>query len=150
MALNNPYSAYRTTQTSTTTGHLKLIVMLHDGAIRFLAQAASATKQKDYTKKSLNLNKAIAIIDHLWSSLDLEKGGEIASNLASIFAYAHKRLILANFNDDADAMEEIIQHIRSLRESWAIVDAQSKTTLSVANQPKDGADPMREQLAMAA
>ena len=124
--------------------------MLHDGAIRFLAQAAAATADKDFAKKSLNLNKAIQIIDHLWGSLDHEKGGEIAGNLSTIFAYMHKRLIFANFNDDVVAMEEVISHVRGLRESWAALDAQSKPAKATIKPQAQGGAAAREHLALAA
>ncbi len=138
MMNNNPYAAYRTTQT-VTASKTQLLVMLHDGAIRFLAQSAVAVKKKDYETKSINLNKAIAIVDHLWGTLDMERGGEIAENLERIFLYLRGRLLEFNVSDDLSIIKEVMQHLREIRSAWAIVDSQTKTVrTATANAPCEG------------
>ncbi len=110
--------------------------MLHDGAVRFLAQAATATSQKDSEKKSESLNKAIAIVDHLWDTLDKEQGGEIAENLERIYQFMHTQLVWANANDDVKIMKQVMVHLRDIRESWAAVDTQLKTSKVKPSQDK--------------
>ncbi len=125
MSFNNPYSSYRTTQTITAS-QTQLIVMLHDGAIRFLAQAALAISNKDYPEKGVNFEKVANIVLHLWGTLDKERGGELAGNLDNIYAYMQRRLMQANLNDDLEIIKELMQHLRALRSSWAQVDAETK------------------------
>lgn len=143
MSFNNPYSRYRQTQVETA-NHLKMIIMLYDGAIRFLQQAIIAMEQKDTNQQCLCFNKALAIIDHLGASLDLSQGGEIAADLARLFPYFHDRATVANVKDDRAAAQEVIEHLRTLRGAWASV-AEAKTE---TDQPADS--PEQGQLSMAA
>jgi flagellar protein FliS len=126
MSIANPYAAYRAAQT-TTSSQLQLIVALHDGAMRNLAKAANALAKKDYPAKAEAFGKALKIINHLWSSLDKNNGGEVAENLDAIYAYMHKRLVQANLRDDFGPIKEAIVHLRELRESWAQLDMQMKS-----------------------
>ena len=125
MSFNNPYASYRTTQT-VTASQTQLIVMLHDGAIRFLAQAAQAITSKNYPEKAVNFEKVANIILHLWGTLDHERGGALAGNLDSLYAYMHRRLLEANIHDDVTIIKELMQHLRALRGSWSQVDAETK------------------------
>jgi flagellar protein FliS len=115
------YASYRQTQLGTAS-QARLIVMLHDGAIRFLQQAIAAMDKKDYYGKSVNLNKALAIIVHLWASVNEGEGNEIGANLIRIFQYMHTRLLQANVDNDPAPMQEAIAHLRTFREAWNKVD----------------------------
>jgi flagellar protein FliS len=122
---NNPYASYQKTQTSTSS-QIQLIVMLHDGTIRHLAKAAEAISKRDYNAKAEAFNKALKIIEHLWGTLDKEKGGEIAQNLEKTYAYLHARLMESNLRDDFKPLKEVMNHLRGLRESWAAVEKKLK------------------------
>jgi flagellar protein FliS len=144
MSYNNPYAAYQKTQTVTANQN-KLIIMLHDGAIRFLAQAASAIKNEDYYNKAVLFNKTNKIISQLWGSLDHERGGEIASNLAGIYAYVTRRLNEANVSNDTGAIKEVMSLLREIRDGW-----EQAERVAPAAAPSESSPSAKESLQVAA
>lgn len=96
-----------------------LVTMLLDGAIERIAQARGALERGITARKGERIGKAIAILDSLLASLDLEKGGEVAANLASLYDYMMRRLLHANLKNDAAALDEVQQLLREVKSGWA-------------------------------
>jgi flagellar protein FliS len=111
-------NAYRQTQIHTASKE-QLVLMLYDGVIRFSEQGRQAIENKDYEKKQFALVRSQDIIFELVNGLDHERGGEIASNLARLYAYAIKRLVDANMKNDTTGIDETQDIFRNLREAWA-------------------------------
>jgi flagellar protein FliS len=86
----------------------RLIVMLYDGAIRFINEATYAMQQRDYETQNAKLQRAQKILAELISSLDFDKGGEIAENLFRLYAYMYNQLVEANINDDTARLEHVV------------------------------------------
>ena len=101
----------------------QLVVMLYDGCVRFLAQAAQAMSAGQIGEAGERLSRAEAIVDELLSTLDLEQGGVIASRLQGIYVWTTQTLIRARFEQDAAAIETVAELFGELRESWAQVAA---------------------------
>jgi flagellar secretion chaperone FliS len=97
------------------------VLMLYDGAIRFLKEAAGKIAEEKITAKVQLLEKVEKIIEYLQSCLDKEQGGEIAENLHSLYDYMLLRLTEANLYNDARKLEEIGSLLGTLREGWASV-----------------------------
>lgn len=111
-------SAYMQTHVTTTTpGHL--VVMLYDGAISFLEQAKVRICEKDYARKGVLISQALDIIAELDGSLNTEKGGDIARNLHSLYAYCNSRLLLANLRMEIEPIDEVIGILSSFRSAFA-------------------------------
>lgn len=121
MSQPSPYASYRQTQIGTA-NQLRLIIMLHDGVIRFLRQALAGMEKKDYYMKGSNLNKALDIIFHLWSSLDTTPGNEIAENMSSLFQYMRNILVMGNAKNDPAPFLEVIGYFRTFRDAWEEVE----------------------------
>ncbi|HEY3333074.1 MAG TPA: flagellar export chaperone FliS [Capsulimonadaceae bacterium] len=134
MSLPNPYAQYRQTQAQTS-GQLKLIIMLHDGAIRFLQQASAAIQVKDYSKMSENFNRANDILIHLCASLKPETG-EIAVNLNNIYLYCQERTVVANATEDVKIVEEIIGHLRPIRDAWDQIEHSKGSESHASDAPR--------------
>ena len=97
-----------------------LVVMLYDGALRFLARAAHAFRGEGGAAAAAKpLNKADAIIDELLVTLDHEKGGEVAERLQAIYVFCRRLLSEARLERDADKVDEVAKLLRELREAWA-------------------------------
>lgn len=94
------------------------VVLLYDGAIRFMMITKMAITEKDIQKRFDNSVKARNIISHLQETLDMEKGGEIAQNLDNIYNYLLKQFPEIDKNN-LEAVEEVMKHLKILRESWA-------------------------------
>ncbi len=111
-------SAYMQTHVTTTTpGHL--VVMLYDGAISFLEQAKVRMQEKNYAQKGILISQALDIIAELDGSLNTEKGGDIARNLHSLYAYCNSRLLLANLRMETEPIDEVIGILSSFRSAFA-------------------------------
>lgn len=96
----------------------EILIMLYDGAIRFLTTARKGIETGDIEKSHNNLIKAQRIITELMCSLDMAIGGETAQNLFRLYDYLHFRLVEANLKKDATMVDEVLGHLRSLRETW--------------------------------
>jgi flagellar secretion chaperone FliS len=112
---------YMRTQAETSSP-TKLVVMLYDGAVRFLSLARDKMAHGDVEARHNYLVKSQRIIGELLSALDFEKGGEIAKNLQRIYTYMLQQLIEANLHDRVEPIDEVIRLLRDLRGSWAEVD----------------------------
>lgn len=137
MALTSPYDVYQRTRVDTASP-AKLIVMLYDGAVRFLRQGQDAMQRGDREKQNYYLVRAQRIVSELASSLDMEAGGEIAMNLMALYQFMLEKLILANLEDDAQAVQKVREMLESLREAWVQVEAVARETL--APHPSPGSE----------
>jgi flagellar protein FliS len=98
---------------------LELVVMLYDGAIRFLQQTVDAMQSGDLHAKRDSLSRATAIVAELHGMLDLEQGGEVAASLDSLYAYMMERLTIANQQRDPAPVAEVMRLMTGLREAWS-------------------------------
>ncbi|MBK8190763.1 MAG: flagellar export chaperone FliS [Vampirovibrionales bacterium] len=105
-------------QAVTTATPEEILIMLYDGAIRFLNAARKGLETGDIEKSHNNLIKTQRIITELMCSLNIEIGGEAAQNLYRLYDYLHYRLVEANLKKDVTMVDEVLGHMRSLRDTW--------------------------------
>jgi flagellar protein FliS len=98
---------------------LELVVMLYDGAQRFLQQTVDAMQRGDLVAKRDSLSRAMAIVTELHGMLDLEQGGEVAASLDSLYTYMIERLTTANQQRDAAPVVEVMRLMSGLRDAWS-------------------------------
>jgi len=113
----NPARQYLETQIKTASPE-KLLLMLYEGAIRFCETAKTAIQDKDREKAHTYLVKAQAVIAELISSLKMDKNEEVAKNLASLYGFVYSELIDANINQETEKIDNALQIIRTLYETW--------------------------------
>ncbi len=113
----NPYDQYKRTEINTA-NQGKLIVMLYDGAIKFLNIAAENMNPRTYDVVNNNIIKAQDIISELLLSLNMKEGGEISQNLSSLYVYFKKRLLEANMQKNAEIIREVLALMKDLRDAW--------------------------------
>lgn len=107
----------------------KLIVMLYDGAIVALSNAAQHLKNGDFAAKGHSISKAIAIIENgLRASLDKKAGGEIAVSLDALYEYMNSRLLQANLKNEVEGLQEVQGLLRDLKSAWEAISPDSKPT----------------------
>lgn len=111
-------SQYRKTQIDTARPE-DLVLMLYDGALRFLGQAREAFERDDREAINNHLLRVQAIIGELLTTLDHERGGEIAKNLARLYLFFLDKLSAANVNKDPIPVDEIRPLLEDLRNTWA-------------------------------
>lgn len=112
----DPYKKYKQT-TIETASPGKLIIMLYEGALRFLASAKEALEKKKYDKVNEYLQKTQNIIIELMLSLDMSVG-EIARNLYLLYDYMNRRLIEANVKKNKKIIEEVEGMLKELLGAW--------------------------------
>jgi flagellar protein FliS len=101
----------------------RLVVMLYDGAIRFLHQSAVAMRSDQLELSRARLSRAEAIIDELNVALDMNCG-EVAESLRSIYNFCKRHLIDANLRRDADSIDQVRDLLKDLRGAWGEVAAE--------------------------
>lgn len=106
------------TQAIMTAPPAKLVAMCYDRAIGALRDAIRAIEAGDIQSRCDNATRAANIIAHLWGTLDMKQGGEIAENLSNIYGFAMRRLPDVNMRNDASAAEDVISLLLPLSQSW--------------------------------
>jgi flagellar protein FliS len=109
--------AYQRTQAQAGTP-LELVVMLYDGALRFLAEAQDAMTRRDIKARHVALDKTLAIMGHLQSTLDTERGGAVAAELDRLYHYISGRLLDGAARNDPQALVEAAGLLTPLRDAW--------------------------------
>ena len=110
-------AAYRENSILTATPE-HLVVMLYDGAGRFLAQAAAAMREREIPRANDRLQKAEAILEELLATLDMS-AGEVAERLQALYVFWRRRLGEARLEQDADRIDEVRSLLGELRAAWA-------------------------------
>lgn len=118
----NPWQSYRRIATQTATPG-QLVLMLFDGALRFLEQARGGFNLDDPGEFNLTINnnvlRAQAIVDELNGSLDMSRGGELSAHLRSLYNYIDRRLDESNRTKTPEGIKESIDRLTTLRAAWA-------------------------------
>jgi len=115
MALPNAYGRYNNSKILTASP-AELTLMLYDGAIKFCNIAIVAVEHKDIEKAHTNIVKTEHIIDYFRQTLDMKY--PVAEDFDRVYAYLNQRLVEANIKKDKEIMEEVNQHLRSMRYTW--------------------------------
>jgi flagellar protein FliS len=105
----------------TTQSRGRLIVMLYDGAIKFLKLAIQEIEAGNWAAKGQHLMRAQDILHELNAVLDMEGGGEIAQNLRRLYAFMIRRLFQANAKKDPQMIREVISLLEDLNQSWKAI-----------------------------
>ncbi len=97
--------------------------MLYDGALRFLSQASAAMAARDIPARHKALDNTLAIIGHLQSTLDTERGGTLAEELDRLYSYMCSRLLEGAARTDPAALKEVSGLLANLRDAWHTIAA---------------------------
>jgi flagellar secretion chaperone FliS len=101
----------------------QLVLMLLDGAIRFLDKAEHGFALDDPAEANQtihnNIQRTQEILHELNMSLDLKQGGELACTLRDLYEYMDHRLSHSNLRKEADGLNETRRHLNTLRDAWA-------------------------------
>ena len=129
-AAHRGLASYRQVEVQSRTP-LELVTMLYDGALRFLGTARDAIERRDINARREALNKALAIIAELQSTLNMEQGGEVAAELDRLYEYSNLRLLDAAMRNDVAPIDEVRRIFEILRDGWATA-ARNSSAVGVA------------------
>ena len=127
---NNPnaISAYMTSDV-THADPVQVIVLLYEGAIYRIGQAAQEMVKQNALASGIALYRALAIIAELRNSLNLEAGGEMARNLDRLYLHMHEELVKGHLAKQPEPLERVRTLLSDLNSSWRQVAQQAKTLM---------------------
>ena len=115
MAIRNPYAAYANSKVMTASP-AELTLMLYDGCIKFCNIAVKGIEEKDIEKANNNIVKAERILHEFRNTLDRKY--PVAEDFDRVYVYLIRRLHEANIQKDAEILEEVLKHLRTMRDTW--------------------------------
>lgn len=115
MPLSNAYMQYNNSKVLTASP-AELTLMLYDGAIKFCNIAVAAIEQKDIPKSHNNIRKVQNIIGYLRETLNMDY--PVAQEFEKMYIYLSDRLLEANIHKDKEILEEVLEHLRAIRDNW--------------------------------
>ena len=107
--------------TVTTQSKGRLIVMLYDGAIKFMRLAIKELEANNFEAKGNYINRAQDIINELNAVLDMDAGGEMVANLRKLYCFVSDRLSQANVKRDPQMIRDCIKIIEELNQVWKVI-----------------------------
>ena len=115
----------------------RLIIMMYEGAIKFTNMAIQSIDKGDIAGQGKYISKTHDIISELSLALDMEKGGEVAVRLESLYQYILNQLTIANVKSDRKTLENIIKILSPLNKAWdEVFHASTNTEKSGHESPK--------------
>ena len=124
--VNKGYDQYLRSKIMTAS-KAELTLMLYDGAIKFCNMAKLCIEKKDIPGANTNIKKAEAIIEEFLATLDHKY--PVAEDFEKVYNYLHERLVQANLKKDPEILDEVLEHLRTMRDTW-------KEVMHTANTPK--------------
>ena len=130
----NPHATYQNVQI-TTTDRGRLLLMMYEGAIKFLKQSKAGLEEKDIAKFCRFLSKGQAIIAELMNTLDFEKGGSIARDLDRLYDFMLFYLSEANLYRDGDRVTKVIELVEIIYSAYReIIEGKPGAEVSAADE----------------
>lgn len=126
MLANRGYAAYANSKIKTASP-AELTLMLYEGAIKFCNIAIAGIEENDIEKAHINIMKAERIISEFQATLDHKY--PVAEDFDNVYRYLAQRMMEANVKKDKEILEEVLVHLRTMRDTWKEV-----MKLSVAQQ----------------
>ena len=123
MIANKGYNAYARNKILTASP-AELTLMLYEGAIKFCNIAIAAIEEKNVEKAHNNITKVENIIAEFLSTLDHKY--PVAKDFENVYNYLMERLLEANLKKDKEILEEVLTHLRTMRDTWKEVMEQNK------------------------
>ncbi|MFY9240073.1 MAG: flagellar export chaperone FliS [Roseovarius sp.] len=122
MKSQNPLNIYRKTA-ATTASPGELVLMLYDGALRFLAAAELGFKEENFARRNEaihnNIMRTQAIITELQATLNMEQGGAFSENLYRLYDFMQNHLNQANREKDVEKIKVVSGFLQDIRDAWS-------------------------------
>jgi len=122
---------------NTETDPIRQVVMLFDGAIKFLNLTAADIEALDFAAKAEHSTRALEIIGYLQSILDFETGREVAVSLDRLYRSVTSMILRASGKPDADLMRQVVKLLVPVRDAW---ETNANLSNPVASLTKSAAD----------
>lgn len=114
---------------------LQLVVMLYDGAIRFLGEAKACLAKSDTRGRNTAVNRTLAILGELQSTLRMNEGGDLAQSLDRLYNYMTSRILDSNLKGIPSGFDESIHLLRILNSAWTQIANHPELPSATSEQP---------------
>lgn len=138
--MNSSLKAY--SRASHTVGKTRQVVMLYDGAIRFMKQAIEAIEAKDYETRYNKITRVSEILMGLQACLDFEAGGDSAKVLYDFYSMMDLRLFTIHRSNSIEECNAVIARLKEMRDTWDAIDRGNEVNTPAQNSPAAGNDPV--------
>jgi flagellar protein FliS len=115
--MKNAFQKYKNTSIQSASRE-KLLLMMYEGAIKFVKLAIAAIEKKDIAERGMNIGRAFDIILELNNTLDHKIGGEVASQLEQLYMFMTDQLTKANITGDAQHLKTVLRLLETLHDAW--------------------------------
>ena len=115
MVQRNPYAAY-TNSKVLTASPAELTLMLYEGAIKFCNIAIVSIEKEDVQTAHNQIMKAQKVVQELQGTLDMKY--PVAQDFNNVYNYLISRLMEANLEKNIEILEEVLKHLRTMRDTW--------------------------------
>jgi len=132
--MRSPAASYRQIAAESASP-LELVVMLYDRAIVDLQRAMTAVEAHDIQQRTNHLNHFFSILAQLEGSLDQERGGQVAKDLARFYQYARAQAFDASSKNSKEILSELCEHFSTLRDAWREGDRRLTTQTAQSTSP---------------
>ena len=97
---------------------VQLVVLLYEQAAKDVREALKALRAGDVERRTFELDHALLVVGQLQATLDMDRGGEVAKNLDRFYTMVRGRLLQAQIQSSAEILEEQMNILLSMRETW--------------------------------
>mgnify|MGYP002624551819 CR=1 FL=1 len=104
-----------------------LLMLLFDGCVRFLNEAAVAIDAKDRQRAGEKINRAHAILSELVSTLRPDVFPELCENLEAVYMFCMSHLVRANLEQDSQKVSDVVRVLDPIREAFREAVIQTKS-----------------------
>lgn len=118
--MSNPYQQYHKTSV-TTAKKEKILLMLYEGAIKFVRQAQVKMQKNEISAKGQLISKSTAILSELMNTLDFKVGGQLAVDLENLYIFMIDQLIEGNIHNDIERLKNVEKLLKILYSAWSEV-----------------------------
>ncbi len=115
--MDGKLNTYQQVETSTKT-QLDLILKVYDGAINSFKDASEHYKKEEFNEGYEQLEKSRKFLTHLYTTLDMDKGGEVAQNLGQMYVYIINQINVAEATKDLKIIDDNISMLNNIRSGW--------------------------------
>ncbi|MEY4617072.1 MAG: hypothetical protein RJB66_2032 [Pseudomonadota bacterium] len=115
--MKNAYQKYKTTAVVSASRE-KILLMLYEGAIKFVKRAIKAIEEKNIAERGINIGRACDIVMELNNTLDHKVGGDISKNLEQLYNFVTDQLTNANITGDPKHLHDALKILETLNEGW--------------------------------
>jgi len=114
-----------------------LILLLHNGALKFLGQAKEELAKENTEVFADRIERTHRIVQHLYTTLDFEAGGDIAEKLGSLYSFIISQLYIVNSTRSVDIIDDLTEVISNLKEGWQYLGSEIPSDIGTAAARKN-------------